>query len=462
MNSFAASVECSVQPLDFSFHPRRPTLLSVACVDGSVEVHDFQELIDTKQSSGNNLVDDDDDDNDDEIDTILSSSPVHTQLLPSKASDTGTRQASCRAVLFAENGNALYSGGTAGDLARLDVEIVSTFAAQSTPRSILWRVPDASYNKSPIHVLHEIKPSGLVVTGDDAGGVRLWDPRLLGTRKQAADDNSNKTLPGRKPHGCVFGWKEHSDYISAIEHSVDGMTVLAASADCTLSAYDLRMAEQALQKHVDKEKIVRRSDDQEDELLSLKIIKNGKKVVCGTAEGILAVWSWGTWGDISDRFPGHPATVDALEIVDQDTLLTGSSDGLLRVVSIHPDKFLGVLGDHGGFPIEKLEFNADRNFVGSLTHDNFIRLWDARILQEDYEWKSDDGDAGMAESALPAAAGLKTGRDSDDEWEDMDEDMDSNEDSSDEDEDDVNKHLSKNEQRKGKLKTENEKFFEDL
>ena len=33
-------------------------------------------------------------------------------------------------------------------------------------------------------------------------------------------------------------------------------------------------------------------------------------------------------------------------------MVTGSSDGLVRVVSIQPNKVLGVLGDHDDFPVE--------------------------------------------------------------------------------------------------------------
>jgi hypothetical protein len=43
--------------------------------------------------------------------------------------------------------------------------------------------------------------------------------------------------------------------------------------------------------------------------------------------------------------------VTALLRYDDDTLLTGSSDGLIRVLSVQPNRMLGVLGEHsGGWP----------------------------------------------------------------------------------------------------------------
>ena len=49
--------------------------------------------------------------------------------------------------------------------------------------------------------------------------------------------------------------------------------------------------------------MVAQSDHCGEELLSLALMKNGKKVVCGTESGTLVTWSVGRWGDISDRFP---------------------------------------------------------------------------------------------------------------------------------------------------------------
>jgi len=44
--------------------------------------------------------------------------------------------------------------------------------------------------------------------------------------------------------------------------------------------------------------------------------------------------------------------VDCLWKVDESTVVTSSSNGLVRVVSIQPNKVLGVLGDHDDFPVE--------------------------------------------------------------------------------------------------------------
>ena len=49
---------------------------------------------------------------------------------------------------------------------------------------------------------------------------------------------------------------------------------------------------------------VRSEDDADDEMLSVTVLKGGAKVVVGTGNGTLAIFSWGHWEDCSDRFPG--------------------------------------------------------------------------------------------------------------------------------------------------------------
>lgn len=450
VNSAFCQIECSEQPLDLAFHPNSPGIVAAGLVDGTVEVHDLGEIIEASQRASAKVGNAEEEEEEDEPDTIVSSTAVHTQLLPSKHDESGATQACCRAVTFSFDGTCLYTGGSAGDLAGLDAHRISTFSPKGH-KALKWRIAEASCSKSAgIQVITEFQRGGnhpMLATGDERGGVKIWDCRTMG----------NNVKP-------VYSWKLHEDYVSGIETSDDGNTLLVSSADCTLSVYDLRMMGE------DPNKATRRSDDQEDELLSLQVMKNGRKVVCGTGEGVLSIFSWGTWGDLSDRFPGHPQSIDGLLKVDEDTLLTGSSDGLIRVVQIQPDKLLGVLGDHEGFPIEKLAFNSNHSFVGSLTHDNLIRIWDARILQDDEEDENGDeeGSRGMnVDATAMALAQSKT--DQVDDWEDMDEDSDEElkdaGDSDDSDDDSDNgggKKLSKNDKRKQKFKSDNEKFFEDL
>ena len=55
--------------------------------------------------------------------------------------------------------------------------------------------------------------------------------------------------------------------------------------------------------------------------------------------------------------------------IDESTVLTGSSDGLIRVVQLQPNKVLGVVGDHDDFPVEGMRVSRDGRVLASFAHD---------------------------------------------------------------------------------------------
>ena len=537
---YVSQIETSFQPMDISFHPYRDNLVAAALVDGSLESKSFLLLsirssikvcivivahlqfsffILLSPSAVHDFRKDEDinpEDSDDEFDSLLSSTSLHSasnynDKSPSKKKPT----ASCKCVAFSPDGTKIYTGGSPyGDLCAVDAERACTFSTDDKNKP-LWRIKsatastdfrdnDCEYNNNksknnPLVALYPFRKDGesgtaLLATGDDCGGIRIWDERLCG-----GGNSSDK-----RPRGCVLEWNEQKDYISGIEYSshnngknMDGNNILlATSADGSLGVYDLRMNKGAVAD------TTRKSDHLDDELLSLCVLKSGKKVVCGTQTGALSIFSWGTWGDISDRFPGHPSSVETLLKIDENTILTGSSDGLIRVVQIHPDKLLGVLNEsdtrgnnnsdndfngHGGYPVEKLAYNSNKDVVGSVSHDNFVRLWDGRMLKddgvdEDNNEQEDSDDDEEEDERKPAAVARSTTVDkatagksnrnavaynSDDEWEDMDDDdkIDNGRDDSDNDsdsDDSAPEPETANDRRKKRLKTEKEKFFDDL
>lgn len=97
--------------------------------------------------------------------------------------------------------------------------------------------------------------------------------------------------------------------------------------------------------------------------------------------------------DCVDRFIGHPQSVDAIvslssSHITSDVIATGSSDGLIRVVQIHPSKFLGVIAEHGssaagekddsgeGLPVERMCLDRKGKWLGSISHDELLKLTD--------------------------------------------------------------------------------------
>ncbi|KAJ2961079.1 hypothetical protein NQZ79_g3612 [Umbelopsis isabellina] len=243
---------------------------------------------------------------------------------------------SCRGVDFSWDGNELYSISRDRSIHTINVESGEVINKHKAAHD------------SPINKVKRLNEK-LLATGDDMGIIKIWDTRS---------------------HGLIHEYNEHSDFIADMAFSTAKNTLIAVAGDGNLSVWDIR-----------KPKLVAMSDCMDDELLSAVIVKNGKKVVVGSQSGVLNLWTWGNWGDTSDRILGHPSSVDTICKLDEDTVCTGSSDGIIRVVSILPNKFEGVIGAHGeDFPIERLQLSYDNAWLGSCAHDNTIRFWDVQFL----------------------------------------------------------------------------------
>ena len=77
-------------------------------------------------------------------------------------------------------------------------------------------------------------------------------------------------------------------------------------------------------------------------------------------------------------------------------IATGSSDGLVRLVQLFPTKVLGVVADHGEFPVEriKMDMGGDEGlhsrWLGSVSHDEVLRMTDLGDALEDSDGEGDD------------------------------------------------------------------------
>lgn len=87
------------------------------------------------------------------------------------------------------------------------------------------------------------------------------------------------------------------------------------------------------------------SDNFEEDLSSLTIMKDGKKVLASSADGVINIFTWDYFGDCNDRIVGHPGPIDTMVKYDEDIVITGCEDGLIRAVSVLPNKIVAILGD---------------------------------------------------------------------------------------------------------------------
>ncbi|XP_021726284.1 WD repeat-containing protein 55-like [Chenopodium quinoa] len=251
---------------------------------------------------------------------------------PQRLLNVRAHKKSCRTTRFINEGRAIVTGSADCSILATDVETGAKIAhlknAHTDAVNSIINLTEAT-----------------IASGDDSGCVKLWD-----TRQQS----------------CCHTFQVHEEYISDMTFASDSLRLLATSGDGTLSVCSIR-----------SNKVQAQSEFCEDEPLSVVIMKNGRKVICGTQSGTLLLYSWGFFKDCSDRFVDlSPNSVDALLKYDEDRLITGSSNGLISLVGILPNRIIQPIAEHSEYPVERLAFSHDKKLLGSISHDNTLKLWD--------------------------------------------------------------------------------------
>ncbi|XP_030506392.2 WD repeat-containing protein 55 [Cannabis sativa] len=293
---------------------------------------------------------------------------------PQRVLEVHAHTESCRAVRFINDGRAIVSGSPDCSILATDVETGSAIA----------RLEDA--HEDAINKIISLTNS-TIASGDDGGCIKVWD-----TRQRT----------------CTNSFKVHEEYISDMTFTSDSMKLLGTSGDGTLSVCNLR-----------RNKVQSQSEFSEDELLSVVIMKNGRKVVCGSQTGTLLLYSWGYFKDCSDRFVDlSPNSVDALLKLDEDRIITGSENGLINLVNILPNRIVQPIAEHSEYPVERLAFSHDRKFLGSIAHDPVMKIWDLEDILQGSENNtgsqaaaaedSDDGEMDVDVNPPKSTKGSKT------------------------------------------------------
>ncbi|WVR03194.1 hypothetical protein IAU60_000185 [Kwoniella sp. DSM 27419] len=297
-----------------------------------------------------------------------------------------------RCLAGEERGGNVWVGGKSGTLFQLAT-------ATGTIASEREKAHEVPINR--VFCVNE----NLLASGDDDGIIKLWDPR--------------------QPE-AIRSYNQHFDYISDFTYFEDKRQLVSTSGDGTLSVIDIRS---------NKPQPLSVSDDQEDELLSIVQVKGGQKAIVGSGLGILSIWNRKQgWGDCVDRIPGHPASIDAIVALTPDIIATGSEDGMIRVLQVLPHKFLGVIASHEEYPIERIKLDRNGKWLGSVSHDECLKLTDVSDLFEDSDGEDEDMEEDSDEEDEGAEADGDEGEDAEENGEEggedeaMDQDSDSDSD----------------------------------
>lgn len=242
----------------------------------------------------------------------------------------------CRALQFSDDGTTIFCGGRDAAIKEIDLN----------KGTIPWGVGKA--HESSISCMKT--NFGILATGDDEGAIKIWDQK---SKKQ------------------IRFWEEHEDYISDMIIQEDKL--IACSADGSLSVYDLKAGKF----------LVACDNHRKEEFLSLSFVKNESLLIVGCQTGALRYFAKDQWEVQKSGFSGHPESIDAMITINEDMIATGSCDGLIRLINIQPNEFMGVIGEHPGYPIERLSLSQDKEFLASSSHDYMVKFWNLSTFWSD-------------------------------------------------------------------------------
>ena len=197
----------------------------------------------------------------------------------------------------------------------------------------------------------------LLCVGDDSGLFKVWDYRI--------------------DRGIYMESNQCEGYISDLDIDENKRTVLATSGEGTLSAFNIRAKRMELQ-----------SELFDAGFQSVRYMEQKGKVVVGAEDGAINIFNLNEYGNISDRFPIRGNTsrgqglcsIDNIELINDEVIIVGSSDGKLRAVNILPNKVLKEIAKSES-GIESLDINQISKLIAS-TNDNVLRVYSYSEIQE--------------------------------------------------------------------------------
>ncbi|XP_072936508.1 WD repeat-containing protein 55 homolog [Epargyreus clarus] len=242
----------------------------------------------------------------------------------------------CRDVEFDDEGTTMYSTGKDKTIVATDVQTGKLKQCYN----------DA--HEEPVYTLVSLDDNK-IVTGDDAGTVKLWDIR----KKDS-----------------IFTIKVGEDYISDMLTNEAQKYLVCAGGDGTITSIDLK-----------GNKIYTRSEQYDAEFTCMGLFRSETKLLAASATGRLYLFNWKEFGYHSDEYIGQKKiSVQCMVPITQNIVVTSGEDGILRAAHMFPQRQLGVVGQHS-MPVERLDISHDGTYIASCSHNNDVKFWNITYFE---------------------------------------------------------------------------------
>jgi WD40 repeat protein/energy-coupling factor transporter ATP-binding protein EcfA2 len=259
-------------------------------------------------------------------------------------------------VAFSPDGKTIVAGTKEGLIRRWDA--ASGEEIESLGESVNARVSTGLANSHsdadftlPAVLSLTFGDNDTLITGHTDATLRLWK---ISDRKEIAK------------------LKGHSDVVSSVAFSPDGKTVVTGSADDTAKLWDISPQSQDIRPNE------QRLNEQPPEVSSIAFFpgKEGNLLVCGRADGSIALWDPKSRREQPQHMDKSGAKVLSVVVLNDQTIASWSADQVARLWNPATGALPKSLPIPSASKVTSVAFSPDGKMLAIGSFDSTVMLWD--------------------------------------------------------------------------------------
>lgn len=405
------SLLATASTMDLSFHPQLP-LLAAGLVSGEVELFEYGNGVAEKKPLENHF-----------SSWLFKNKGAYSADDIAMYHNHGNMQmhpyGAVTALEFTDDGSYLVSGSSDKTISVLDcvstrlvIHLSSDVIAEKTSKA--KKLNERNKRNDAVDLANQKKKKKFTVTTNPhqhgISAINVCDENLIAS----GDDDGLIAVWDMRARAPAFTYHEHGDYVSQLLYFTDVSELVSSSGDTCLGVFDVRGG-----------RIRDFSEKRNDELTCFAFINSSghsstfiPSILCGTAEGSLPLWKYGSWRRPYDTLEKHPRECEALisfngeqTTFNHNLVLTGACDGIVRVIQMYPlrrqlchlsvrDVSQGhtftssssalyrrqnvvIHRERGGDAIRKMRLSFDGGLLAVSGTDRIIDFVDTRFLNDE-------------------------------------------------------------------------------
>jgi WD40 repeat protein len=198
-----------------------------------------------------------------------------------------------------------------------------------------------------------------VVSGSYDNAVHIWDT-------QTGLDSDTRVRLRHSLTDAMQNLNGHSDFVTSITISQDGIRIISGSSDKTICIWDTQIGT-----------ALRKLEGHSDAVASVAISHDGARIISGSDDKTIRIWDAQT-GATLRKLEGHSNVVSSVTISQDGTcVVSGSGDMTVRIWDAHTGAVLRELQGHSGF-VGSIAISQDGALIISGSSDSTVHIWCAK------------------------------------------------------------------------------------